>query len=153
MPPRPARKRGRPWRRGAARVILLAAAPGEGSATERSLTSPHDDPKWLAQMRRGSLELCVLAILARGKRYGYDIVQALSNAEGMVIKEGTIYPLLNRLRSDGLVEAEWEASPHGPARKYYTLTPDGTRKLALLRSEWRRFKTGVDRLVEGEEQS
>lgn len=99
-------------------------------------------------MRRGSLELCLLAILGRGKRYGYDLVQALANAEAVVIKEGTIYPLLNRLKAEGLVAAEWEPSPQGPARKYYTLTADGQRKLALLRDEWRCFKTGVDRIVE-----
>ena len=107
-----------------------------------------DDEKWMAQMRRGSLELCILAILAQGKRYGYDIVQALAGADGLVIKEGTIYPLLNRLRSEGLVDAEWQPSPEGPARKYYTLTPTGRATLARLREQWRRFADDVQRILQ-----
>lgn len=102
----------------------------------------------MAQMRRGSLELCILAILARGKRYGYDIVQALSGAEGLVIKEGTIYPLLNRLKAEGLVDAEWQPSPEGPARKYYTLTAAGLRTLDQLKAQWRRFAHDVDQILE-----
>jgi PadR family transcriptional regulator PadR len=107
-----------------------------------------DDEKWMAQMRRGSLELCILAILARGKRYGYDIVQALAGAEGLVIKEGTIYPLLNRLKAEGLVDAEWQPSPEGPARKYYTLTTAGARTLERLRAQWRSFADDVERILE-----
>ena len=107
------------------------------------------DEKWMAQMRRGSLELCILAILSRGRRYGYDIVQALSGDEGLVIKEGTIYPLLNRLRNEGLVDAEWQPSPQGPKRKYYTLTESGQERLAAMRSEWRRFARDVEGLLRG----
>ncbi len=110
-----------------------------------------DDPKWMAQMRRGSLELCVLAILSRGKRYGYDIVHALSEAEGLVIKEGTIYPLLNRLKGEGLVDSEWQPSPQGPRRKYYTLTPDGGRALSEMREQWSRFAADVDRILRDRE--
>jgi PadR family transcriptional regulator PadR len=106
-----------------------------------------DDEKWMAQMRRGSLELCILAILSRGQRYGYDIVQALSDAEGLVIKEGTIYPLLNRLKAEGLVHAEWQPSPEGPARKYYTLTSAGDAALAQLRQQWRRFAEDMERIL------
>lgn len=105
----------------------------------------------MAQMRRGSLELCILAILSRGKRYGYDIVHALSAAEGLVIKEGTIYPLLNRLRAEGLVDAEWEPSPQGPRRKYYTLTPNGERALEQMRAQWVRFSDDMDRILRAEE--
>jgi len=108
-----------------------------------------EDEKWMAQIRRGALELCILAILSRGTRYGYDIVHALTGAEGLVIKEGTIYPLLNRLKSEGLIDAEWQLSPQGPQRKYYTLAPAGAARLAAMRDEWRRFARDVDRLVEG----
>jgi PadR family transcriptional regulator PadR len=108
-----------------------------------------DDEKWMAQMRRGSLELCILAILARGTRYGYDIVQELQGADGLVIKEGTIYPLLNRLKAEGLVDAEWQPSPQGPARKYYTLTPAGRRTLAAMRDQWQRYADDMARLLEG----
>jgi len=108
-----------------------------------------DDEKWMAQMRRGSLELCILAILARGKRYGYDIVQALAGADGLVIKEGTIYPLLKRLMADRLVDAEWQPSPAGPRRKYYTLTREGERTLAEMREQWRLFATDVESVLGG----
>lgn len=107
-----------------------------------------DDDKWMAQMRRGSLELCVLAILAHGRRYGYDIVQALSGADGFIIKEGTIYPLLNRLRSEGLVDAEWQPSPQGPDRKYYSLTGAGEARLSAVRSQWRVFADDIARILE-----
>lgn len=109
-----------------------------------------DDAKWMAQMRRGSLELCILAILARRKRYGYELVQALSGPEGLVIPEGTIYPLLNRLRAEGLVDAEWQPSPQGPKRKYYTLTRNGATQLAAMTDEWGRFRDDVDRVLEGD---
>jgi PadR family transcriptional regulator PadR len=108
------------------------------------------DEKWMAQMRRGSLELCILAILSRGRRYGYDIVQALSGEEGLIIKEGTIYPLLNRLRNESLVDAEWQPSPQGPKRKYYRLTPEGERRLEAMRRQWRRFADDVEQILAGE---
>ncbi len=108
------------------------------------------DGKWMAQMRRGSLELCILAILSRGTRYGYDIVQALSGAEGLVIKEGTIYPLLNRLRNEGLVDAEWQPSPQGPKRKYYRLTDEGERRLITMRRQWQGFADDVERILVGD---
>jgi PadR family transcriptional regulator PadR len=107
---------------------------------------PEDD-KWMAQTRRGSLELCVLAILARGRRYGYDLVQALNHLQGLVLKEGTIYPLLNRLQGEGLVKSEWQPSPDGPARRYYTLTPAGEERLAAMRVQWRRFTSEVDDIL------
>ena len=108
------------------------------------------DEKWMAQMRRGSLELCILAILSRGRRYGYDIVQALSGEEGLIIKEGTIYPLLNRLRNEDLVDAEWQPSPQGPKRKYYRLTPKGERRLGAMRAQWQRFADDVEQILAGE---
>ena len=100
-------------------------------------------------MRRGSLELCILAILSRGERYGYDIVQALAGGEALVIKEGTIYPLLNRLKAEGLVDAEWQPSPEGPARKYYTLSEAGSERLVAMRRQWRTFAADVARILEG----
>lgn len=107
------------------------------------------DEKWMAQLRRGSLDLCLLAILSRGTRYGYDIVQALSGEGGLVIKEGTIYPLLSRLRGEGLVAAEWRPSPQGPKRRYYRLTEAGERHLVAMRTEWRGFAADVERILGG----
>ena len=84
---------------------------------------------WQVQVRKGLLELCVLNALTDGKQYGYDIVKQLRTLDGLVIGEGTIYPILSRFRTQGLVDATLEESPDGPARKYYRLTPLGRKTL------------------------
>jgi len=104
----------------------------------------------LAQMRRGTLQYCVLALLGREERYGFDLVRALSDVDGMVTSEGTIYPLLSRLRRDGLVESTWRESPTGPPRRYYRLTRAGRSALDVFIHEWNRFRNAVDHFVEGE---
>src|SRR4030095_8088046 len=102
----------------------------------------------LAQMRKGTLQYCVLALLADEERYGFDLVRALAETDGMVTSEGTIYPLLSRLRRDGLVETTWRESSTGPPRRYYRLTKDGRASLAAFKDEWGRFRDAVDHLVE-----
>jgi PadR family transcriptional regulator PadR len=102
----------------------------------------------LTQMRRGTLQYCVLALLAEEERYGFDLVRALAEADGMVTSEGTIYPLLSRLRRDGLVESTWQESPSGPPRRYYRLTEAGRAALEGFKREWDRFRDAVDYFVE-----
>jgi PadR family transcriptional regulator PadR len=102
----------------------------------------------LAQMRRGTLQYCVLSLLADEERYGFDLVRSLAEMDGMVTSEGTIYPLLSRLRRDGLVESTWQESPSGPPRRYYRLTAAGRAALEAFRLEWRRFRDAVDHFVE-----
>jgi PadR family transcriptional regulator PadR len=102
----------------------------------------------LAQMRRGTLQYCVLALLADEERYGFDLVRGLAEMDGMVTSEGTIYPLLSRLRRDGLVETTWQESPTGPPRRYYSLTDRGRAALEAFRLEWKRFRDAVDHFVE-----
>jgi PadR family transcriptional regulator, regulatory protein PadR len=102
----------------------------------------------LTQMRRGTLQYCVLALLDEEERYGFDLVRALADVDGMVTSEGTIYPLLSRLRRDGLVESSWQESPTGPPRRYYRLTEAGRAALAAFRREWSRFRDAVDQFVE-----
>jgi PadR family transcriptional regulator, regulatory protein PadR len=102
----------------------------------------------LAQMRRGTLQYCVLSLLAEEERYGFDLVRGLAEMDGMVTSEGTIYPLLSRLRRDGLVESSWQESPAGPPRRYYRLTDRGRTALEAFRLEWRRFRDAVDHFVE-----
>lgn len=106
------------------------------------------EERLLSQMRRGTLEYCVLAVLRDGERYGFDLVKSLSEVDGMVTSEGTIYPLLTRLRKDGLVASSWEESPKGPPRRYYRITPKGERALEGFVQEWQRFRTAVDGLME-----
>jgi PadR family transcriptional regulator len=102
----------------------------------------------LSQMRRGTLQYCVLALLAKEERYGFDLVKGLAEMDGMVTSEGTIYPLLSRLRRDGLVESSWQESTTGPPRRYYRLTDAGRAALEGFRLEWRRFRDAVDHFVE-----
>jgi PadR family transcriptional regulator PadR len=102
-------------------------------------------------MRRGALEYCVLALLARREHYGYELVQELSQFDALLTSEGTIYPLLSRLRREGLVETEWRESPSGPPRKYYRLTPAGKAALAAFRHQWIAFRQAVDALLESVE--
>ncbi len=101
----------------------------------------------IAQMRRGALEFCVMALLEERERYGFELIQRLAEVEGMVTSEGTIYPLLSRLRRDGAVETTWRESVSGPPRRYYQLTPAGRASLAAFRSEWARFRAAVDQLL------
>ena len=111
---------------------------------------PGSTPNLMAQMRRGAIEYCVLALLRERATYGFELTQALTNAHGLVTSEGTIYPLLTRLRQDGLVESFWQESPQGPPRRYYHLTEDGRLALEAFTVQWRRFRDAVDRLIDQE---
>ena len=102
----------------------------------------------LAQMRKGTLQYCVLALLADEERSGFDLVRALAETDGMVTSEGTIYPLLSRLRRDGLVETTWRESTSGPPRRYYRLTEAGGAALGGFVDEWGRFRDAVDHFME-----
>lgn len=95
----------------------------------------------LVQFKKGVLELCVLAVLARADSYGYDIASQLSDAIGM--GEGTIYPLMRRMQKDGLVSTYFVESPSGPPRKYYALTREGRASLKMQRTAWEEFSAAV----------
>jgi PadR family transcriptional regulator PadR len=101
----------------------------------------------ISQLRRGVLEFCVLALLRDGERYGFDLVRGLADAGGLDTTEGTLYPLLARLRRDGVVETTWRESTAGPRRRYYHLTPAGHEALDAFTSEWTRFRTSVDAML------
>ncbi len=103
----------------------------------------------ITHMRRGTLQYCVLALLADEERYGFDIVRALSERDGMVTGEGTIYPLLSRLRRDRLVDSTWRESTSGPPRRYYRLTERGRVALDGFIEEWDTFRNAVDHFVDG----
>jgi PadR family transcriptional regulator, regulatory protein PadR len=105
------------------------------------------DDRSLAQLRRGVLPSCVLATLAAKERYGFELVRVLTEDYGLATSEGTIYPLLSRLRRDGLVETSWRESETGPPRRYYRLTPAGERHLDGFQEDWKRFRDAVDDLV------
>jgi PadR family transcriptional regulator, regulatory protein PadR len=102
----------------------------------------------IAQMRRGVLGYCVMALLEGEERYGFDLVHELASVRGMSTGEGTIYPLLSRLRRDRLVETTWRESPSGPPRRYYRLTTAGKHALQEFRQEWLRFSRAVDQMLD-----
>ncbi len=108
----------------------------------------NDNSALITQMRKGAIEYCVLALLDQRERYGYEIVQALSRVDGMLVSEGTVYPILGRLKRDGLVSAELRESREGPARKYYRLTPYGEAALDAFRTQWSIFSKAVDTFLQ-----
>jgi len=103
----------------------------------------------LTQLRKGSLQLAVLALLASEPRYGFDIVEALAAHPGLDVNAGTIYPLLTRLKNAGLVETTWQESPLGPPRKYYRLSAAGTAELAAQRAAWDQLAATMTALLAG----
>ena len=99
------------------------------------------------QFKKGVLELCVLSMLRQGDRYGYELADALS--AHIEIADGTVYPILRKLKEDGFVSTYLREASGGPPRKYYALTESGHRMLAELESEWSRFVKSVRTIVEG----
>lgn len=95
------------------------------------------------QMRKGILEFCILGIISRGEVYASDILDTLKNANLLVV-EGTVYPLLTRLKNAGLLTYEWKESTSGPPRKYFTLTDEGQNALDELNQTWNELSNAVD---------
>lgn len=95
-----------------------------------------------AQMRKGVLEYCILSVIQRKEAYPSDILEALKGA-GLIIVEGTLYPLLTRLKNAGLLTYRWEESSSGPPRKYYRLTEEGTAFLQELDKTWNELEQAV----------
>jgi PadR family transcriptional regulator PadR len=98
---------------------------------------------WTTQLRKGLLELCMLNVIGRGRMYGYDIVRQLRDVDALVVSEGTIYPILSRLKRDGLVRSSLEESPSGPARKYYELTRRGEQLRDDMNTHWELLTRGI----------
>lgn len=95
------------------------------------------------QMRKGILEFCILALLSKGEAYPSDIIEKLKEAK-LIIVEGTLYPLLTRLKNDGLLTYRWEESTSGPPRKYYKLSPLGEEFLKSLETTWEELVNAVN---------
>jgi PadR family transcriptional regulator, regulatory protein PadR len=110
-------------------------------------------PDPLTELRRGVLEYCVLAIVRDDETYAFDLIRRLAEAGGLMTSEGTIYPLLGRLRRDGLVTTTWRESVAGPPRRYYRITPAGNTALTAFIADWAGFRDAVDALVGTRERS
>jgi PadR family transcriptional regulator PadR len=99
-----------------------------------------------SQMRKGILEYCILLLLRRGQSYASDIIQNLKEAR-LIVVEGTLYPLLTRLKNDNLLRYEWVESTQGPPRKYYRLTEEGEKALRDLEISWRELNETVEHIA------
>ena len=95
------------------------------------------DTGWLTQIKKGLLELCILNLLNKQSMYGYQIVKFLRDIPGLIITEGTIYPLLGRLKREGFVIATFQESPSGPVRKTYELSKKGKKRLTEINRTWK----------------
>src|SRR5436309_13712131 len=104
---------------------------------------------WETQLRKGLVELCVMATLREQEAYGYQIVERLGGLAGLAITESTVYPLLARLARDGLLRVRTAPSPTGPPRRYYRLTDAGRRRLQDLAHHWHQIQVSVNGLLEG----
>lgn len=104
--------------------------------------------RWEAQLRKGALEMAALASLWRGRLYGLEIIRFLEAHSQLVLAEGTIYPILNRLKAEGLLTSEWVEAVAGHPRKYYSLTEPGRQRLRLMAEAWTGFSGGLSRLLE-----
>ncbi len=99
-----------------------------------------------AQMRKGMLEFCTLLTISKGSVYASDILKKLKSAD-LIMVEGTLYPLLNRLKTEELLSYAWQESPTGPPRKYYTLTDKGREKLTDLKLTWKSLLESIKTLI------
>lgn len=103
--------------------------------------------KWEVQLRRGCLELAILGSLWDGKLYGLEILRRLESDSDLIVAEGTVYPLLARLKTEGLLESEWVEADAGHPRKYYWLTPRGRRRAREMAQTWARFSSALMSLI------
>jgi PadR family transcriptional regulator PadR len=104
---------------------------------------------WEPQLRKGVVELAILAVIARGETYGYRIVERLQHLEGLEFTESTVYPVLTRLARDGALAVRSEASPSGPTRRYYRLSRAGEKRFGALAESWKTLSESLTHLLEG----
>jgi len=110
-------------------------------------SAPEAAEKWEVQLRKGSLDLAILCALWEGPLYGLEILRNLESGSDLVVVEGTVYPLLTRLRTLGLVDAEWVESDSGHPRKYYRLTDAGRQRALSMARIWTRFAASMTSLL------
>jgi len=107
----------------------------------------NSDAKWDAQLRKGTLEMVILAALAPSPRYGLELLNYLHRFETMVITEGTLYPLLERLKREALISAKWQQNEGPRPRKYYAITAAGQTRLLQMAERWRQSVSDIEQLI------
>lgn len=105
------------------------------------------DGRWEAQLRKGSLDLALLAVLWKGRLYGLEILRRLQEAAGLELAEGTLYPILMRLKQEGLLKSAWVEAEAGHPRKYYWLTPAGRQRALEMAETWSMFSQSIATLL------
>lgn len=119
-------------------MMKLRAQPVDGESPDR----------WEAQLRKGALEMAALASLWQGRLYGLEIIRFLESHSRLVLAEGTIYPILNRLKAEGMLTSDWVEAEAGHPRKYYALTDSGRQRLRQMAQAWANFAGGLSQLLE-----
>ena len=114
---------------------------------ERDTPDQETADKWEVQLRKGCLELAILAAVWDERRYGLEILRRLESNSDLIVSEGTVYPLLSRLKTLGLVRSEWVESDAGHPRKYYALTPAGKKRVVEMARIWARFSSSMNKLL------
>ena len=104
--------------------------------------------KWISQMRKGVLDFIILVYLKKRAYYGYELIRDIKTAIDLTITEGTIYPLLNRLKKEGLITSQWVEMQAGVPRKYYTITSEGEAALEGMKQGWQNLETTMQQLLE-----
>jgi PadR family transcriptional regulator PadR len=104
---------------------------------------------WDTQLRRGVVELAVMAVIAKGETYGYRIVEQLKELPGLEFTESTVYPVLTRLAGEGMIAVRSEPSRSGPPRRYYRLTEEGRTRIVRMAAGWTAMSGSMARLLEG----
>lgn len=108
----------------------------------------HRDGQWEAQLRKGSLDLAILAVLWSERLYGLEILRRLQDGPGLELAEGTLYPILMRLKNEGLLKSEWVEADAGHPRKYYWLTASGRQRARDMARMWNDFSRSVSALLD-----
>jgi PadR family transcriptional regulator PadR len=101
---------------------------------------------WFSQVKKGTLSYIILIILDGKEYYGYELVQEIKNHTTIEVAEGTLYPLLNRLKTEGIVESKWVEQDSGIPRKYYTLSKDGKATLNEMKKVWSALETAIQKI-------
>ncbi|NHA05067.1 PadR family transcriptional regulator [Mucilaginibacter sp. HC2] len=103
--------------------------------------------KWETQMKKGTLDFIILLLLKKKEQYGYELLEQIKLASGYDISEGTIYPLLNRLKDDLLIESKWVEMETGMPRKYYSITNNGQASLDKMITFWTVLSANLENLI------
>jgi PadR family transcriptional regulator, regulatory protein PadR len=120
---------------------------GESPKSTPNFPAGSSVEKWEVQLRKGCLELAVLGCLWSGKLYGLEILRRLESDSGLTLSAGTVYPLLARLKADGLLESEWVEADTSHPRKYYRLTAAGRRRAVQMARMWSQFSAALENLL------